>query len=452
MSSLVPHISPLAYNSSYNPGESLLTFTSIYGEGTDITFNQMQDLVDKKMRQAIMFGVRCGAATLTIIIMWMISKRKHTPIFIINQVSLVLIVIHSGLYFKYLLSSISSLAYSLTGFQQVVTRYDIHIYGAASIFQVLLVASIELSLVFQVKIMFAGITQKKIGYLALLISSCLGITTVAVYFTTAIKSMISVYQGVSNDYSKYFNIATILLSSSINFMTFILVVKLLFALRSRRFLGLKQFDSLHILLIMTCQSLLIPSILFILAYSLDAHNGTDVLTTVATLLVVLSLPLSSLWATSNNNVSNLKPMETDYSPDEGRFYPNYNNNNHFGGESINSDNKYSIKSKLRSFYPQSNNKFSSDTLTHNSLTMGVYDVEKNGYSPESSVQDRSSSEQESIILKDTEKTPITVREKTLTKHLTKTTECSSDIYTPDTLADESTRNFWVNDRNNSIDG
>ncbi|CAB4252469.1 similar to Saccharomyces cerevisiae YFL026W STE2 Receptor for alpha-factor pheromone [Maudiozyma barnettii] len=438
MSSLVPHISPLAYNSSYIPGESLLTFTSIYGDGTDITFNQMQDLVNKKMRQAIMFGVRCGAATLTIIIMWMISKRKHTPIFIINQVSLFLIVIHSGLYFKYLLSSISSLAYSLTGFHQVVSRYDIYVYGAASIFQVLLVASIELSLVFQVKIMFAGITQKKVGYLALLISGCLGITTVAVYFTTAIKSMISVYQGVNTDYAKYFNIATILLSSSINFMTFILVVKLLFALRSRRFLGLKQFDSLHILLIMTCQSLLIPSVLFILAYSLDANSGTDVLTTVATLLVVLSLPLSSLWATSNNNVSNTKPMESDYSPEEGGFYPNFNNNGRWGAESVNSENKYSFKSST---------KYSSDTLTSN-VHMGSFDLENNSSSSEGSQQEKCSDRHYSNVYDDTEKTPVTVKEKSLTKNITETTECSLDIYTPDTLTDEATRNYWLSDSHN----
>lgn len=444
-----PTISPLAYNSSYNPGDSLLTFTSIYGSDTDISFNEMQDLVNKKMREAIMFGVRCGAATLTIIIMWMMSKRKNTPIFIINQVSLVLIVIHSAFYFRYLLSSISSLAYNMTGFPQVLNRNDIHVYGAASIFQVLLVASIELSLVFQIKVMFTGVTYKKIGYLALLISSCLGLTTVAMYFVTAIKSMITVYAGNPTNYAKYFNIATILLSSSINFMTFILVVKLLFALRSRRFLGLKQFDSLHILLIMTCQSLLVPSVLFILAYSLSANNGTDVLTTVATLLVVLSLPLSSLWATSNNNISNSQPMDSDYSPEEGGFYPNYGNNN-FGANSINSDNKSNFKTKLRSFYPQSYSKFSSETLTHNGTTpRKTLDSGKSDDSADSTSNNEKSplSQVNNAIYRDESIGNSSTKEKMLERHPTKDSQLSYNIYTPNTLADEEARKFWRSETN-----
>ena len=445
-----PPISPLAYNSSYNPGDSLLTFTSIYGADTDISFNEMQDLVNKKMREAIMFGVRCGAATLTIIIMWMMSKRKNTPIFIINQVSLFLIVIHAAFYFKYLLSSISSLAYTMTGFPQVLNRNDIHVYGAASIFQVLLVASIELSLVFQIKVMFTGVTYKKIGYLALLISGCLGLTTVAIYFVTAIKSMITVYGGTPTNYAKYFNIATILLSSSINFMTFILVVKLLFALRSRRFLGLKQFDSLHILLIMTCQSLLIPSILFILAYSLSAHNGTDVLTTVATLLVVLSLPLSSLWATSNNNISDSKPMESDYSPEEGGFHPNYGNNN-FGAHSINSDNKSNFKDKLRSFYPQSYSKFSSETLAHNGTTpRKTVDSDKSGSSGDSLNNEKSSlSQGDNTLYHGQYIGDYSVREKMLERQSTKGSQSSYHIYTPSTLADEEARKFWRSETNDT---
>ncbi len=62
-----------------------------------------------------------------------------------------------------------------------------------------------------------------------------------------------------------YNAAIICLASSINFMTLLLIYKLAHAIKSRRFLGLKQFDSFHILLIMSSQSLIIPSILYILA-------------------------------------------------------------------------------------------------------------------------------------------------------------------------------------------
>lgn len=445
MSSVVPELSPLIYNSSYNPGESLVYFTSIYGAATEVTFNEIQKLVNEKTRQAITFGVRFGAATLAMIIMWMVSKKKKTPIFIINQISLILILIHSSFYFKYFLSPISSITYSLTGFPQTVSRDDIHIYGAASMFQVLLVASIETSLVFQMKVMFISVDFKNLGLLVMAISSSLGLATIAMYFTAAIKGMISTYQGVDTDEAKYFNIASILLSTSTNFMTLVLVLKLLFAIRSRRFLGLKQFDSFHILLIMSCQSLLIPSILFILSYSLDANHGTDVLTSVATLLVVLSLPLSSLWATASNNISTSKPIESDFSPSDGGFYPN-DGNNTFGAQSINSENNSYLKSKIQGFYPKYGSKYTCSTLTPMSGRTNIdeyktgnnVDIEKNSFYD--------------IAVNNTiHRTPFlnTDKGKSISRVMTKLSNPSLDIYTPNTLADEEARKFWINGTNDN---
>lgn len=446
MSGRIPQLSPLAFNESYNPGESSLSFTSIYGPDTDITFNDAQDLINKKMRQGILFGVRCGAATLTIIIMWMMSKKRSTPIFIINQISLVLIVVHSGLYFKYLLSPISSLTYSLTGFQQVLSRYDIHIYGAANMFQVLLVASIEVSLVFQIRIMFTSISYKRLGYMCLSISIGLGLATVGLYFMTAVKGMIALYQGTRTNAAKYFNISTIMLSTSINFMTFILVVKLVLALRSRRFMGLRQFDSFHILLIMTFQSLLVPSILFILAYSLNEHSGTDVLTTVATLLVVLSLPLSSLWATANNNLSLEEPAESGPAPGEGFLPMNENvDTYHNGGGQTNT--------KFNSFSQQLTHKLSSDTLAP-TMKIEKTDALDNMH------HSRSTMEMDNFHHRDPHKTVdvdynqlstskgISEKEFSEVHELTEVSSPLMDIYAPSTAEDETTRIFWMNENKN----
>lgn len=129
-----------------------------------------------------MFGVRCGAAALTLIVMWMTSRSRKTPIFIINQVSLFLIILHSALYFKYLLSNYSSVTYALTGFPQFISRGDVHVYGATNIIQVLLVASIETSLVFQIKVIFTGDNFKRIGLMLTSISFTLGIATVTMSF------------------------------------------------------------------------------------------------------------------------------------------------------------------------------------------------------------------------------------------------------------------------------
>lgn len=345
----VPQLSDLFYNASYDPGASLLTYTSIYGNDTTLSFHELETLIHKRMIEAIMFGVRCGAASITLIIMWLVTKNKRTPIFTINQISLVLIVIHSALYFSYLLSHLSSVTFMITGFPQYITRNNIHLYGAANIFQVLLVASIETSLVFQVKVIFTGDNFKKMGRLALFVSSALGLATVAMYFVTAIKGMIATYKNVNSSDNSYFNISTILLASSINLMSVILAIKLIMAIRMRRFLGLKQFDSFHILLIMCLQSLIVPSILFILSYSLPAGKGTDVLITVGTLLVVLSLPLSSMWATASSQASVPSSFGMKFSSDE----EDGSNASVFSKANTLNTEKASLKGAVRRFYSRS---------------------------------------------------------------------------------------------------
>ncbi|CAI1968361.1 hypothetical protein SEUBUCD646_0F00340 [Saccharomyces eubayanus] len=430
MSGTAPSLSDLFYDSTYNPGQSIIDYTSIYGNGTTVTFDELQALVNSTVTEAIMFGVRCGAAALTLIVMWMISRSKKTPIFIINQISLLLIVLHSALYFKYLLSNYSSVTYALTGFSQFISRGDVHVYGATNIIQVLLVASIEASLVFQVKVIFTGDNFKKIGLVLTSISSALGLATVVMYFVSAIKGMIATYQDVSATQDKYFNASTILLASSINFMSFVLVVKLILAIRSRRFLGLKQFDSFHILLVMSCQSLLVPSVIFILAYSLKPEQGTDVLTTVATLLAVLSLPLSSMWATAANNASKPTTITSDFTTSTNGFYPGGSSS--FQTESVNSDAKSSFRSRLYDLYPRRKESISDKHSERTFVDGTANDIEKNQFyqlpTPTSS--------------KNTTTGPFAD-----TNHKEAGSERVA-VYTPNTAADEEARRFWTEDNDN----
>ncbi|EJS43931.1 ste2p [Saccharomyces arboricola H-6] len=430
MSGTTPALSDLFYDPTYSPGKSMIDYTSIYGNGTTITFDELQGLVNSTVTQAIMFGVRCGAAALTLIVMWMISRSRKTPIFIINQVSLFLIILHSALYFKYLLSNYSSVTYALTGFPQFISRGDVHVYGATNIIQVLLVASIETSLVFQIKVIFTGDNFKRIGFMLTSTSFILGLATVIMYFVSAVKGMIATYQDVSATQDKYFNASTILLASSINFMSFVLVVKLILAIRSRRFLGLKQFDSFHILLVMSCQSLLVPSVIFILAYSLKPGQGTDVLTTVATLLAVLSLPLSSMWATAANNASKPNTITSDFTTSSDRFYPCGPSS--FQSDSMSNDAKSSCRSRLYDLYPKKKESISDKHSERTFVGDTTNDIEKNQFyqlpTPTSSkitrtgpFADTSNKEEDSEV---------------------------TNMYTPDTAADEEARRFWTEDDKN----
>ena len=291
---------------------------------TQISFGELQSFFNRKMNQSIIYGTRIGAAAVAILILWMVTKNKRSPIFIINQFTLLIIVLHSALFLKYLASPYSSAIYTFTYFPQLVHRSNIYVSGAVNMLEVVLIALVEISLVYQVYTIFKSSENRKMTVAWISLSSALGLATIGTYFATAVISMLNIYEkSYSTSDSKLFNVSVILLASSINVMTLLLSLKLFFAVRARRFLGLKQFDTFHILLIMSAQSLIIPSILYILSYALPAKDGTSNLAAIATLIVVLSLPLSSMWASSTNNssqVNTFNPNAAATYTDNGSFY------------------------------------------------------------------------------------------------------------------------------------
>lgn len=425
----------LAFDPTYNPLSGNLTFLTAFGPSS-ITFGELQYLINTKTRQAIVFGVCCGASIITFIIMWLVSQRKKTPVFIVNQISLVLLFIQSALYFKYMLSSQSSMILILTNFPQVVTKYNLHVSAAADIFKFLLVVTIECSLVFQVKVMFSGDSFKRIGYLLLSASIAIGLATSGTLLAAIIMIIRNLYTGAQNNGTKCYNVANILFASSINFMTFILVVKLLLAIRSRKYLGLRQFDSFHILLIMTCHSLIVPSILTILAYAL--HSDTDVLLSVSTLLVVLSLPLSSIWASSANTSASTRTINTETNLTPTGFYPT-------GSDSLmteslkSSPHKVTFSRNLINRFDPRNRRENSDLLDSSSTE--ISDEKQDTSDAKDSIFCEVSSEMSSNNLKEERKKldmqTIDVSEAKM--------DPSFNIYTPNTQDDVEARKFWLGD-------
>ncbi|SCU78231.1 LAFA_0A05622g1_1 [Lachancea sp. 'fantastica'] len=301
--------------SKWDPQDVLIIFQSMSGDQFSVDSEQMQYVVNRRITQGILFGTRIGAAIITIVILMMVSKNRKTPIFISNQISLVLVVLQSALYLGYLFSPFASISFTVALIPDTIPTSNLHLFAATNIFQTLLVAAIEASLILQVRIIFKSDRFRAAGRALLAIASALAVSTVVIFLVSAIKSISAVYKSVDAvPDTVFFNIGVILQSTSINFMTLLLTVKLLLAVRSRRFLGLKQFDSFHILAIMSFQTLIFPSILFILAYALSGSQNTSYLNSIAVLLVTLSLPLSSMWATSANNGFRPSSLNTSFSP------------------------------------------------------------------------------------------------------------------------------------------
>lgn len=288
----------------FDPAAQLLNYTSVYGPA-QLTFNDIQGYVNENIQTSIIYGCVIGAGGLMSLILWLISKHKKTPIFILNQLSLLFLVVHAGLYTSYLSGPFNSATATFVGVQSDSGSAKV-VTIATNIVQVLLITCIEGSLAFQVKIIFRSSDVYRLGLAVTATASACGLATIGCYLAACIKSIMSLYSNVPLS-QVLVNLPIILFAASAVLICLILMAKLGLAIRSRRYLGLKQFDTLHILIIMVAQTMIIPAILVILSFSYVTTVSYR-LTPISTMLVTLQLPLSSMWAASANN--NSEPSST----------------------------------------------------------------------------------------------------------------------------------------------
>jgi pheromone alpha factor receptor len=284
----------------FNALTQLLNYTTVAGP-VETSFEEIDSYVHIIIKNAIIFGVRIGAAAIAAIILLLVSKNRKTPVFILNQICLILVIIQSSLYICYLFGSFASVGFSFTGFPELIFQHDLNIYAATNFFQLFLIIAIEVSMIFQVRTIFQGPDTKWLGRSMVSLSFFVGLSVVGLTFYNTVQSVITTFDDPTQSYaSGALNAQPILFASSINLMSAMLIYKLIRAVRSRRYMGLKQFDGFHILLIMSTQTLIIPSILLIISYAVNSLSKIAFLS-IATLIVTLSLPLSSMWASSANN-------------------------------------------------------------------------------------------------------------------------------------------------------
>ncbi|KAH3675004.1 hypothetical protein WICMUC_002836 [Wickerhamomyces mucosus] len=352
----------------FNPSYQVLNFTSIYGNDS-ITFDDLDNYFHIQLKNCIIHSVIIGACGLTMISLFIISKNKKTPVFIMNQISLILIIIHSIFYICYLFGGFAKISTTFTGFYKLlISQNDQIIYSITNFIQFLLILSIEISLVFQIRTLFKSSNNLNLKYLITSLSILIALSTSILYLYDTIQSIISIVK--LNDFeSRLLDVQKILFSSSVNFMSLLLILKLLFAIKTRRYLGLKQFDGFHILLIMSSQALIIPSILMILSYSIQSLSKFDFFA-LSVFFVTISLPLSSMWASSSN--------DTKIPNSSGNYNLNYYNHSYYSNNNQQQQSPISFNpsGKGTSYYSER------ATTLQNNMDINNLDYEKlrnNGY-------------------------------------------------------------------------
>ncbi|WPK26287.1 hypothetical protein PUMCH_003636 [Australozyma saopauloensis] len=286
----------------FDPAHILLNYT-IDNTPVSVSFAALNLFQADSAKQGVIQGLGIGTGVILALVSWCSIANKKTPVFILNQVCLVLMVVRSILYIVYLMGPLNSLGFNFTNIYDTEwTAFRVSI--AVTVVYVLLIAAIECLFVFQVYVMFKGCKTKlwKFGMVAF--SSTLALAVVVIYVCEAtfnLRDTWAGFHGIPRSPHWRINLPYILFCISVNFLSILLIGKLAMAIRTRKILGLKQFDALHVLLIMTLQTCIIPSAMAI--YNYTSHERSPIFVNLSVIIIVCNLPFSSLWASSANTSS-----------------------------------------------------------------------------------------------------------------------------------------------------
>ncbi|KAK6202944.1 GPCR fungal pheromone mating factor [Scheffersomyces amazonensis] len=262
------------------------------------------------LKQAIVHSVSIGACVILMLTLIIFPKKnKNNPMFYLNLCSLLWMIIRSVLNIVFIMGPLYSPSFSFTGLVNPETS-TYSISTAANSSEVVLVFFILASINYQIFIIFKSPEVKKMGLRITLLATAMSLTTIGLYINSTVQNN-TFYHNIfaGKEPSETFingrityDLPRIMFYTTINLTSVALIFKLISAVRTRRYLGLKQFDAFHILLIMSTQTFLIPTIIVFIHYGYGSSSSL-LLLLINLLLVVVSLPLSSLWAASANNKS-----------------------------------------------------------------------------------------------------------------------------------------------------
>lgn len=266
------------------------------------TFADFEAWKTRNTQFAIVNGVALACGIILMVVSWIIIVNKRAPIFAMNQTMLVIMVIKSAMYLKHIMGPLNSLTFRFTGLMEE-SWAPYNVYVTINVLHVLLVAAVESSLVFQIHVVFKLSRARVAGRAIVLVMSTLALLIVSLYLYSTVRHAQTLRAELSHGDTTTVepwvdNVPLILFSASLNVLCLLLALKLVFAVRTRRHLGLRQFDSFHILIIMATQTFVIPSSLVIANYR---YASLPLLSSISIIVAVCNLPLCSLWACSNNN-------------------------------------------------------------------------------------------------------------------------------------------------------
>lgn len=278
----------------FDPYTQILTFK--LGDGTpfNVSMLELDIFVQYNVRVCINYGVQFGASLTLLVILLLLTQadKRKSAVFLLNglallcnSIRLLFQVIHFETDFE------KPYPYFSMDYSSVPTSaYVVSIMS--TVFVSLVIVCIEASLVLQLNVVCSTLRRRYRRPL-LVLSLLVALIPIAFRFLFMVencKLIISLNYMPSLWWVE--SATNISLTVSICFFCVSFVTKLGLAIYQRRQLGLREFGPMKVIFVMGCQTMIAPAIFSIAQYYIIVPElNSNVVT-----LVVISLPLSSIWA------------------------------------------------------------------------------------------------------------------------------------------------------------
>ncbi|KAL1850031.1 Suppressor protein stp22 of temperature-sensitive alpha-factor receptor and arginine permease [Paecilomyces lecythidis] len=280
---------------SFDPFTQSVTFHLADGSPLEVSVGELDDFVQYGIKICIVYSSQLGASLALLVLVLLLTKKdkRLSPVFLLNGSALIFNACRLICNCVYFTTEFSKVYPYFSGDYSRVPASAYANSILAVVFQVLLLIAIECSLILQTQVICVTIRQL---YKNILLGVSVVISVLAVGFRLglAVENSIAIVQAANFDavwLESATNITTII---SICFFSCIFIAKLGHAIQRRKKMGIRRFGAMQVIFIMSCQTLVVPSIFAILQYCVEVPEIDSFVLT----LVAISLPLTSLWATS----------------------------------------------------------------------------------------------------------------------------------------------------------
>lgn len=246
-------------NSSWDPFQQSVMLMTPSGP-TTVSIAEIDTFIQYNTQSSIDFGAQIGASVMLLITLLLLSKpdKRRSTIFLVNVLTLVLNTIRTILHAVFFTSSFSEVyAYFAADFTRV-SRADYATSITTTVFELLVLISIEVSLCLQVRVICVTLRD---AYQRVILgfSTLVALLAVGFRFVYMVQNCIYIIRAEEESVLFWIGSATnITTTVSICWFTLVFLIKLGFAIHQRRKLGMSGFGPMQIIFIMGCQTLIIP--------------------------------------------------------------------------------------------------------------------------------------------------------------------------------------------------